>query len=55
MSPLGTLYLAIPVAILAVVAIVLLDSVAADLLAGLVVAIAFAVATRAIMRLAADQ
>jgi hypothetical protein len=54
MSSLATLYLSIAVAVCAVVAVVAIKSAAADVVAGVIVLLALAVAGRVVIRLAGD-
>jgi hypothetical protein len=54
MTYLQTLYASIAVGVAAAVAVVVIDSAAADVVAGLIVLIALAVVTRAVIQLAAD-
>jgi hypothetical protein len=54
MSSLTTLYLSIVMAVGAVVAVVAIDSAAADIVAGVIVVLALAVVGRVVIRLAGD-
>jgi hypothetical protein len=54
MSSLSTLYLSIAVAVCAVVAVVVIDSAAADVAAGVIVVFPLAAASRVVIRLAGD-